>query len=83
MQDFCEVCDRDGLTLAYAPEYCSFSVPVCCRGGLVQSRPRIDFEWRVASDHVRLIDPCSNHGCFVEALGLTELLGRTRLRLAA
>jgi SAM-dependent methyltransferase len=44
MQDFCELCGRDGLTLAYAPEHSSrgISVYICCFCGLVQSLPRID-----------------------------------------
>lgn len=44
MQDFCELCGRDGLTLAYAPEHSSrgISVYICCYCGLVQSLPRID-----------------------------------------
>jgi SAM-dependent methyltransferase len=44
MQDFCELCGRDGLTLAYAPENSSrgISVYICCWCGLVQSLPRID-----------------------------------------
>jgi SAM-dependent methyltransferase len=48
MQDFCELCGRDGLTLAYAPEHShrGISVYVCCYCGLVQSLPRIDHEPR-------------------------------------
>ena len=44
MQDFCELCGRDGLTLAYAPEHSSrgISIYICCYCGLVQSLPRID-----------------------------------------
>lgn len=44
MQDFCELCGRDGLTLAYAPQQSSrgISVYICCYCGLVQSTPRID-----------------------------------------
>lgn len=44
MQDFCELCGRDGLTLAYAPQQSSrgISVYICCYCGLVQSSPRID-----------------------------------------
>jgi ubiquinone/menaquinone biosynthesis C-methylase UbiE len=46
MHDFCELCGRDGLTLAYAPEHShrGISVYVCCFCGLVQSLPRIDHE---------------------------------------
>jgi ubiquinone/menaquinone biosynthesis C-methylase UbiE len=57
MQDFCELCGRDGLTLAYAPVHShrGISVYVCCYCGLVQSLPRIDHEPRAtASDTVRL-----------------------------
>jgi ubiquinone/menaquinone biosynthesis C-methylase UbiE len=55
MQDFCELCGRDGLTLAYAPEHShrGISVYVCCYCGLVQSLPRIDHEPHAANDAVR------------------------------
>jgi SAM-dependent methyltransferase len=56
MQDFCELCGRDGLTLAYAPEHSrrGISVHVCCFCGLVQSLPRIDHEPRATPrDNVR------------------------------
>jgi len=44
MQDFCELCGRDGLILAYAPQPSSrgISVYICPWCGLVQSLPRID-----------------------------------------
>lgn len=51
MQDFCELCGRDGLTLAYAPDHShrGISVHVCCFCGLVQSLPRIDHQPGAAS----------------------------------
>lgn len=61
MQDFCELCGRDGLTLAYAPEHSrrGVSVYVCCYCGLVQSLPRIDHEPRTESqDNVRFGKSC-------------------------
>lgn len=44
MQDFCELCGRDTLTLAYAAERSArgISVHICSYCGLVQSLPRID-----------------------------------------
>lgn len=44
MLDFCELCGRDGLILAYAPEHSTrgISVHLCPACGLVQSLPRID-----------------------------------------
>lgn len=61
MQDFCELCGRDGLTLAYAPEHSrrGISITVCCYCGLVQSLPRIDHEPRTAApDTVRFGKSC-------------------------
>lgn len=44
MPDLCELCGRDTLTLAYAPERSArgISVHICSYCGLVQSLPRID-----------------------------------------
>lgn len=44
MQDFCELCGRDGLSLSYAPEKSGrgISIYTCSYCGLVQSLPRID-----------------------------------------
>jgi SAM-dependent methyltransferase len=61
MQDFCELCGRDGLTLAYAPEHSrrGISITVCCYCGLVQSLPRIDYEpQKAAPDTVRFGKSC-------------------------
>jgi hypothetical protein len=50
MQDFCELCGRGGLALAYAPEHLhrGIRVYVCCSCRLVQFLPRIDHEPCVA-----------------------------------
>lgn len=44
MQEFCELCGRDSLTLAYSPERSTrgISVHICSWCGLVQSLPRLD-----------------------------------------
>lgn len=44
MQEFCELCGRDSLILAYAPDRSArgISVHICSWCGLVQSLPRLD-----------------------------------------
>jgi SAM-dependent methyltransferase len=44
MQELCELCGRDTLTLAYAPERSArgISIHICSWCGLVQSLPRLD-----------------------------------------
>ena len=51
MQNFCELCGREALAFAYAPERSNrgITVHICVHCGLVQSLPRIDRAPRAAA----------------------------------